>query len=63
MVDQNEQMYTVICGSFNLVLNPAMDTDNYLHINNTNARNKLIEIMNEHTLVDIFRHQSPTVKR
>ena len=41
MVDQNEQMYTLICGDFNLVLNPAMDTHNYLHINNPNARNKL----------------------
>ena len=45
----------VICGDFNLVLDPDLDYDNYIHINNPNARNKLIEIIQNKGLIDIFR--------
>jgi hypothetical protein len=34
----------LLCGDFNLVLCPHIDCYNYLHVNNPNARDKLIEI-------------------
>ena len=37
----NDQDYLIWCGDFNLVLNPAMDSNNYLNINNSRHRNIL----------------------
>jgi len=45
----------IICGDFNLVLNPDIDCHTYLHINNPRSRNKLLEIIDEKGLVDIYR--------
>jgi exonuclease III len=45
----------LLCGDFNLVLCPHIDCYNYLHVNNPNARDKLIEIVDQCSLVDPFR--------
>ena len=55
--------YTLICGDFNLVLNPSVDCYNYVKINNPRARIKLIDIMEELNLTDVFRYYNPDVKR
>lgn len=39
--------YFILCGDFNLVLNPDIDTYNYKYINNPKAREKLLEIMDK----------------
>ena len=33
----------IMCGDWNLVINPDLDTNNYLHINNPRARNKVLD--------------------
>ena len=48
--------YTLICGDFNLVLDPNKDSYNYLNINNQNARKSVIEIVNDLDLIDIHRY-------
>lgn len=53
----------IICGDFNLVINPDMDCDNYLQINNPIARNKLLEIIHERKLIDTFRELNPNINR
>lgn len=53
----------VICGDFNLVLNPTIDCFNYLHINNPNARMKVLEIIDQWNLVDPFREIYPNMRR
>ena len=34
-----------ICGDWNLVLNPDVDTENYLHINNPRARTEVLNLL------------------
>jgi exonuclease III len=53
----------IICGDFNLVLNPELDYYNYKNTNNPNARDRLIECMYEYNLVDPFREKYPYTKR
>ena len=45
----------VICGDWNLVLDPDMDTENYRHINNPNARLEVLKFIDEDQFIDIFR--------
>ena len=33
LIEENNQNYILICGDFNLVLNPKIDTYNYININ------------------------------
>ena len=53
----------IICGDFNLVLNPNVDYHNYKNVNNPKARERVLEIMEAYSLVDIFREQYPDKKK
>ena len=55
--------YVIICGDFNLTLDPDMDSKNYVNINNPRARNTLIEMMETYELIDAFRHFHPDTRR
>ena len=55
--------YVVICGDFNLVLDPKIDCQNYAHINNPKARSVLLDTMNQMKLIDAFRTVHPTLRR
>ena len=37
--------YYIICGDFNLVLDPHMDSYNYKHLNNPKARSSVLNMM------------------
>ncbi|HBI39496.1 MAG TPA: hypothetical protein DDY16_00910, partial [Tenacibaculum sp.] len=50
-------------GDFNLVLNQNLDTLNYLHNNNVNARAAVMQCMEDNDLVDVWRIQHPELKR
>lgn len=54
--------YFILCGDFNLVLNPDIDTYNYKYINNPKAREKLLEIMDDLQIVDYYRVLNPGKK-
>ena len=54
-VSSSECDYTVICGDFNLALDQEMDTLNYKTINNPRAKKKILETMENHDLIDIYR--------
>ena len=55
--------YSIICGDFNLVLDPQIDCHNYININNPHARSKVIQMMQELNLCDAFRYHNPDLKR
>ena len=55
-VKNNPQDYVIICGDYNLVLNPTIDCFNYINVNNPNARNKVLALISEHSLLDAFRY-------
>ena len=44
----------IICGDFNLVLDPQKDSYNYKHVNNPNSRKEFIEMIEACELTDIF---------
>ena len=45
-IQSSNQIFTIICGDLNLILNPQLDCDLYKHVNNPKARNSVIELMN-----------------
>lgn len=47
--------YVIICGDWNLVLDPDIDTNNYLHINNPRARLEVLKLLNEDNFIDVWR--------
>ena len=52
---QYENDLTILCGDWNLVINPDIDTYNYLHINNPRARQTVLKFIGEDNFVDIWR--------
>ena len=49
----------IICGDFNLVLCPELDYSNYLHVNNPKSREKVLELIEERSLIDPYRQLYP----
>jgi hypothetical protein len=48
---------------FNLVIDPYLDYQNYLHVNNPNARDLVLEQIIERSLIDPFRELYPDLHR
>ena len=63
IVDNYNNEDLIICGDFNLVQNTELDYYNYKHINNKNAREKLLEIKSCYNLIDPYREFFPSSKR
>ena len=61
--EESTEMYTLLCGDLNLVLDPKMDSQNYLHLNNPKSRSILMESMQALNLSDIFRQLNPSLRR
>ena len=55
--------YTIIGGDYNLVLNQDNDTYNYLHVNNPRAKEKLVELIDDLGLIDVWRNINPETKK
>ena len=62
IADIGNELY-IICGDFNLTLNPNIDCFNYKHINNPKARNFITNMIKENNLFDTFRELHPYLKR
>jgi len=45
----------ILAGDFNLILNPDIDSFNYVNINNPNAREQLMNLMLSKNLIDCWR--------
>lgn len=54
--------YYILCGDFNIALNQTLDTQNYSHVNNPKAKEKLLEIMSDLCLIDYYRIFNPDKK-
>ena len=63
VVHENNPNYYVICGDFNLVINPDIDYSNYLHINNPKARLEVLSMLEELDLIDVYRTFHPETCR
>ena len=62
-IESSNKQYTIVCGDFNLVLDPEMDSMNYVSINNPQSRAKVFEICESLAMVDSFRLSHPQLKR
>ena len=62
-IEYFDNEHFIICGDFNLSLNPDLDCYNYRHINNPKSREKLMEIIENKYLVDTFRELHPDIRR
>ena len=62
LIAHSDADYNILCGDFNLVLDPEKDAFNYRNINNPNSRQSVLEIMNASNLIDIFRLCHPNDK-
>ncbi|KAK6173986.1 hypothetical protein SNE40_017347 [Patella caerulea] len=48
----------IICGDWNLTLNPEKDTFNYKHVNNPKARLQVLKLCDELDPVDVWRYSN-----
>ena len=55
--------YVLICGDLNLVLNPAQNCYNYVGINNPKSRLKMVEMLQELGLCDVYRWFHPNERK
>ena len=62
-VELSEHDHCIICGDFNLTLDPIKDSYNYKHLNNPRARNIVLEIMNSLGFSDAFRYENNDLVR
>ena len=53
----------IICGDFNLVLDPYIDCSNYKNINNPKSRELLLNYMETNDIIDPFRESNPQLKQ
>ena len=63
LIEENQQDYLIVCGDFNLVLNPELDSFNYVNINNPRSRQCVLDMLKLHNMRGAFRHLHPTLKR
>lgn len=63
LIDDFENESYIVCGDFNLVLSPELDYCDYLNVNNPNARDKLLELIEYRSLIDPFRELHPDLRR
>ena len=53
----------IIAGDWNLVIDPELDANGYRRTNHPRARSKVLEIMRQRNLIDIYRTRHLSEKR
>ena len=53
----------MIRGDFSLTLNPNLDSQNYLNLNNPRASLTMLDIIEEYGLTDLYRNINSNKKR
>ena len=62
MEDFDSEEY-IVCGDFNLILDPDLDCFNYARVNNPKARDRVIELQSNKNMLDSYRELHPHTKR
>ena len=58
-----DNIYAVLGGDFNIAMCQKLDTYNYLHENNKNAKSEISNLLSELNMIDIWRDLNIGVKR
>ena len=62
-IKQFGNTFYLIAGDFNLILQQSLDSYNYQNVNNARAREKVLQMIGELDLVDIWRHHNPNIQQ
>ena len=54
-IDELETEQVIICGDWNFILDPEMDSFNYLHVNNPRARRFVLNLIDDDNFKDPWR--------
>ena len=63
LITSSETDHVIVCGDYNLALDPSLDTYRYKHINNPKSRELLLQLMNTCNMTDVFRYLHKETKR
>ena len=63
LAEKGNTDYVLICGDLNLALDPLKDCYNYTNVNNPWSRQKVVDLITELELVDVYRYLYPNQKR
>ena len=55
IISEFENENVIMCGDWNLVLEPEKDCCNYLHVNNPKSRKLVLNFIEEENFIDIWR--------
>ena len=61
-MEQYNNTSHIMCGDFNLVLDPTKDYENYSNVNNQNSRKEVLSLISSLNLEDIWRSIHPDGK-
>ena len=61
-MEQYNDTSHIMCGDFNLVLDPTKDYENYSNVNNQNSRKEVLSLISSLNLEDIWRSIHPDGK-
>ena len=53
-IEDSNETYVLICGDFNLSLNPSLDCCNYININNPQSQSTVLDVVSSYQLTDVF---------
>ena len=56
LITSSETDHIIVCGDYNLALDPSFDTYQYKHVNNPKSRELLLQLMNTCNMTDVFRY-------
>ena len=54
-IEELDNEMAIICGDWNLILDPELDCENYKHVNNPKARTVVKDLLDELEIMDSYR--------
>ena len=63
MESAGDSIPLLIAGDLNIALNSELDTHNYVRENNVRARDRLVQMMGNNNMIDVFREMNGSMKR
>lgn len=54
-IDELENKMAIICGDWNLIIDPELDCENYKHVNNPRARAVVKDFLDDMEFIDAYR--------
>ena len=62
-IEELDNEMAIICGDWNLIIDPELDCENYKHVNNPKARAVVKDLLDELEIMDAYRLINEEEKR